>query len=112
MALPLDLRAGLGRVLSTSLLLLSVATACHRAIPPYSPEQARKAFQIEGGYSIELVAAEPRVASPVALDFGEDGRIFVVEMPGYPLDPGPTGRIRLLEDRDGDGRFERSSVFA
>ena len=109
MALPRDLRAGLGSVLGASLVVLLVATACHRAIPPYSPEEARKAFQIESGYSIELVAAEPRVASPVALDFDEDGRMFVVEMPGYPLDTGPTGRIRLLEDRDGDGRFERST---
>ncbi len=112
MELPRELRAGLGRVLRTSLVVLPLATACHRAIPPYSPEEARKTFQIEAGYSIELVAAEPRVASPVALDFDEDGRMFVVEMPGYPLDTGPTGRIRLLEDRDGDGRFERSSVFA
>jgi len=52
------------------------------------------------------------VASPVALQFDEDGRIIVVEMPGYPLDTRPTGRIRLLEDRDGDGKPERSTVFA
>ena len=46
---------------------------------------------------------EPAIASPVAMEFDERGRIFVVEMPGYPLDTRPTGRIKLLEDRDHDG---------
>ena len=111
MAPPSDLRAELARALLALLLALPLA-ACHRGIPPYAPDEARKTFQVEAGYSIELVTAEPNVASPVALDFDEDGRLFVVEMPGYPLDTGPTGRVRLLEDRDGDGRFERSGVFA
>jgi putative membrane-bound dehydrogenase-like protein len=112
MAQPPDMRAELRRALCGALVLLPVAAACHRGVPPFSPDAARKTFQLEAGYSIELVAAEPQVASPVALDFDEDGRLFVVEMPGYPLDTGPTGRVRLLEDRDGDGRYERSSVFA
>jgi len=69
-------------------------------------------MQLEAGYRIERVASEPDVQSPVAMDFDERGRLFVVEMPGYPLDTSPSGRVRLLEDRDGDGRFEHSSVFA
>jgi len=69
-------------------------------------------MQIEAGYRIELVASEPDIESPVALDFDEQGRLFVVEMPGYPLDTRPTGRIKRLEDRDGDGRYETSRVFA
>ena len=97
-------------------VLLAFATAaagCHReAGPPFTPEQAQKTLRVEDGFTIELVAAEPDVASPVAMEFDEDGRMFVVEMPGYPLDTRPTGRIRLLEDKDGDGRFERSTVFA
>ena len=59
-------------------------------------------MQLEQGFHIELVAAEPDIVSPVAMDIDENGRIFVVEMPGYPLDTGPTGRIKLLEiGRDG-----------
>ena len=50
--------------------------------------------------------------SPVAMDVDEDGRLFVVEMPGYPLDTSASGRIRVLEDSDGDGRMDRSTLFA
>jgi putative membrane-bound dehydrogenase-like protein len=80
--------------------------------PPYSPDMSIATMQLEEGYRIELVASEPDVQSPVAMDFDERGRLFVVEMPGYPLDASPSGRVRLLEDRDGDGRFEHSTVFA
>jgi putative membrane-bound dehydrogenase-like protein len=60
---------------------------------------------------IELVAADPDVISPVAMAWDENGRLFVAEMSDYPS--GPTaGRITMLEDRDGDGRYERASVFA
>jgi putative membrane-bound dehydrogenase-like protein len=68
-------------------------------------------MQLEHGFRIELVAAEPDIVSPVAMDIDENGRLFVVEMPGYPLDTRPTGRIKLLEIGR-DGRVERSTVFA
>jgi len=61
--------------------------------------------------SIELVAAEPDVTSPVAIAWDEDGRLYVAEMRDYP-DATTAGRIKRLEDRDGDGRYERSTVFA
>jgi putative membrane-bound dehydrogenase-like protein len=80
--------------------------------PPYPPEQALATLRVEPGFRVELVAAEPDVQSPVAMDIDEDGRIFVVEMPGYPLDVSPSGRVRLLEDTDGDGRVDRSALFA
>ena len=57
------------------------------------------------------MAAEPDVISPVAIAWDEGGRLFVAEMTDYPAGP-TSGRIRLLEDRDGDGRYERVSVFA
>ncbi len=64
---------------------------------------------------MELVAAEPNVVSPVALSFDENGRMFVVEMIDYSerRDELPhLGRIRLLEDLDGDGVYEKSTIFA
>jgi putative membrane-bound dehydrogenase-like protein len=80
--------------------------------PPFTPQQSLATFRVEPGFRIELMASEPDVASPVAMDIDERGRWFVVEMPGYPVDTRPTGRVRLLEDTTGDGRPDRSSVFA
>ncbi len=61
--------------------------------------------------TVELVAAEPAVASPVAVAWDEQGRLYVVEMTDYPI-ASDGGRIKRLEDRDGDGRYEQSTVFA
>ena len=83
---------------------------------PLAPEKATESFQLEPGLRIELVAAEPLVASPVALAFDERGRLFVAENRGYPTGPGegqpPAGRIALLEDTDGDGRMDKRTEFA
>jgi putative membrane-bound dehydrogenase-like protein len=95
------------------LLLLGTGSLAWQADgPPYSPADSMATMQLEAGYRITLVAAEPDIQSPVAMDFDEQGRLFVVEMPGYPLDTQPTGRVKLLEDTDGDGRYETSRVFA
>lgn len=85
--------------------------------PPLSPEEALKTFKIEEGFRIELVAAEPMVEAPIAISFDDQGRMYVVEMRGYMRDVEgttenePTGRIKLLEDTDGDGRMDKASVF-
>jgi putative membrane-bound dehydrogenase-like protein len=82
-----------------------------------SPKEELATFRIARGFRVELVAAEPDVVDPVCLAFDEDGRLYVGEMHGYPnegLGTGTitSGKIRLLEDRDGDGVCERSTVFA
>jgi putative membrane-bound dehydrogenase-like protein len=83
---------------------------------PLSPAEALTAFRLEPGLRVELVAAEPIVVAPVALAFDEMRRLYVVENRGYPMGPGsnsaPAGMITLLEDMDGDGRFEKRTVFA
>jgi putative membrane-bound dehydrogenase-like protein len=83
---------------------------------PLSPPQAVQQFCLAPGLRIELVAAEPEIESPVAMAFDEDSKLWVVEMRDYPNGPAtgrpPEGRIRVLEDRDGDGRYEHSRVFA
>lgn len=84
---------------------------------PYSPQQARKLFQLaDERLEIELVACEPTIQSPVAMSFDEHGRLWVVEMPDYPNGPpagqAPAGRIKILTDRDGDGFYETASIFA
>src|SRR5215207_5815127 len=98
-------------VCGSVLLLLGTRPLAGRADgPPYSPAESMATMQLEAGYRIELVAAEPDIQSPVAMDFDEQGRLFVVEMPGYPLDTRPTGRVKLLEDADGDGRADVRTV--
>jgi putative membrane-bound dehydrogenase-like protein len=81
---------------------------------PLSPADAQKAFVLaDSSLEIELAAAEPDVIDPVAIRFDEDGRMWVVEMRDYPLGNGGEGsRIRILEDKDGDGRFEAAMTFA
>src|SRR5690606_4684989 len=82
-------------------------------IDPLEPEEAMKSFHLKPGFEIQQVATEPQVVDPVAMAFDEDGRLYVVEMRDYSEDDElHLGRIRLLEDRDGDGWFETSTVFA
>src|SRR5690606_34125989 len=69
-------------------------------------------FQIAKGFTIELIAAEPLIRDPVDMEIDELGRLYVVEMPGYPLDVGGSGKIKLLSDTDGDGRMDSATVFA
>jgi putative membrane-bound dehydrogenase-like protein len=80
--------------------------------PPYSPQDALSTFRLAEGFQIELFAAEPLVADPIAMEVDEAGRVFVVEMHGYPLDVSGTGRVVMLADSDGDGKPDRTQVFA
>ena len=80
--------------------------------PPHSPQAALDTFELAPGFEIEVFAAEPLIRDPVAMEVDEDGRIYVVEMGGYPLNTEPIGRIRLLLDQDGDGQPDESRVFA
>lgn len=88
------------------------------AAPALSPADALKAFQVAPGFRIELVASEPLVQDPVAMTFGNDGRLWVVEMRGYMHDVDghgedlKVGRVVVLTDTDGDGKMDRSTVFA
>ncbi len=85
--------------------------------PPKSPEDSQACFQIEPGFRIELVAAEPIITDPVAIDFDHLGRMFVVEYTDYPVGPKdpeapPLSQVLLLEDVDRDGRMDQRTVFA
>ncbi|GIW81610.1 MAG: cytochrome c [Gemmatales bacterium] len=84
---------------------------------PFSPKEELATFRLLKGFRMELVACEPEVVDPVAFAFDFDGKLFVAEMRGYPNGGVATGevssgRVKLLEDRDNDGFFEKSTIFA
>jgi mono/diheme cytochrome c family protein/glucose/arabinose dehydrogenase len=85
--------------------------------PVISPTQAIKMMQVEEGFEVKLVAAEPLVSTPVALTFDNRDRIWVVEMTGYMPDTvgtgedNPNGKIVILEDKNNDGVADERKVF-
>src|SRR5687768_14030776 len=80
-------------------------------VPPVEADKALDTLQIADGFRIEQVASEPEVVDPVAMAFDEHCQLYVVEMRDYSeRDKEHLGRIRLLSDEDGDGRFEKSRV--
>lgn len=85
--------------------------------PQLSPADAMKTFKVPSGYEVQLVASEPMIEAPVAAQFDPEGRLYVLEMRGFMRNPDaqgedqPTGRISILEDTDGDGRMDKSTVF-
>ena len=82
-------------------------------IPGKSPAEAMKTFQVHPGFRLEQVATEPLVRDPVAMEFDENGRLFVVEMIDYSeQDKDFLGEIRMLEDTNGDGKFDKAITFA
>ncbi|REJ72849.1 MAG: cytochrome C [Planctomycetota bacterium] len=85
------------------------------AIPAMSPEESLAAMQLIDGFHAELVASEPLIRSPMGMDFDEYGRAFVVELPEYNQyaspEPHGTGAVKLLEDSDNDGRFDKATVY-
>jgi putative membrane-bound dehydrogenase-like protein len=88
-----------------------------RAAKPLDPDAALRSFELNPSFRIELVAAEPLVQDPVAMSFDESGALFVVEYPEFnhyriPRESQRTGRVKRLQDTDGDGRFDEATVFA
>ena len=83
----------------------------------HSPEESMKTFFLPEGYKVELVASEPMIDEPVAIAWDGDGRMYVAEMNTYMQDVDGTGtnvpvsKIKLLEDLDGDGKMDKSTVF-
>jgi putative membrane-bound dehydrogenase-like protein len=84
-----------------------------RTGPPWPVEESIARMRIEPSYTISPFAKEPDVVAPVAMDWDENGRIYVVENPGYPLNvEGRVGRVKILEDTNGDGLPDKAAVFA
>ncbi|GAB3987181.1 hypothetical protein GCM10028807_06450 [Spirosoma daeguense] len=138
MKLSSNVTAGLKSILFPIyfLLIASLAISCNKSskqtsdgdfmravqdtnppVEPLSPEVSIKKIQLPPGYHVELVASEPMVQEPVAIAWDGNGRMYVAEMNTYMKDANatgeyePTSRIKLLEDTDGDGKMDKSTIF-
>src|SRR3954463_3050144 len=83
-----------------------------------APEVPQTLFLLPDGYSIELVLADPEIEDPVGVTFDGNGRMYVLEMRSYMQDAdgagsrAPISRISRHEDTDGDGIYDKHTVFA
>jgi putative membrane-bound dehydrogenase-like protein len=83
--------------------------------PAVAPKDAVATWKVKPGFKVEFVTHEPQIRDPIAISFDENGRMFVCEMIDYSEERDRTphlGRISVLEDKDGDGYYETSKVFA
>jgi putative membrane-bound dehydrogenase-like protein len=118
-ALPSTLKPGLQQLIVDE-IKRQVPKSLHiiggtQGVPPKSPQESLQCLSTHDELRIELVAAEPLIVDPVAIDFGPDGRLWVAEMNNYGHDVyekfDQTGRVRWLRDTNGDGRFDKAVTF-
>ena len=109
-------------IILAALMLPAVAIPFDQALydakaRTYSPEESMAMMELQPGYRVELVAAEPMVQEPVAIAWDGDAKMYVAEMNTYMQDIDgshelePRSRVVLLEDTDNDGRMDKRTVF-
>jgi putative membrane-bound dehydrogenase-like protein len=74
-------------------------------------------FTLPLGFEIEIAAPSARVPRPITADFDEQGRLYVADSSGTNEDveqqiKHPSHRIVRLEDIQGNGQFDKATVFA
>ncbi len=84
-------------------------------IPPPDPELERKSFKVAEGFEVNLYAADPQIAKPIQMNFDPQGRLWIASSEIYPhIKPGEVAndKILIVEDKDGDGVADKTTVFA
>jgi putative membrane-bound dehydrogenase-like protein len=110
-------RAASVRLFAGALLgitLLGVAAPCRAADDDHPASKAVAGLDVAPGLEATLFASEPMLASPTNIDVDDRGRVWICEVVNYRHRAGerPAGdRILILEDTDGDGRADKSTVF-
>lgn len=84
---------------------------------PLSPEESQKFIQVPPGFEVELFASEPDIINPIAMNWDEKGRLWVIETVDYPNtvrndDSIGDDKVKILEDTDGDGKADKVTIFA
>ncbi len=102
--------------------LVTTLIAAHVGRAAAEPEAAPQPFQpqelkVAEGFSLELAAGPPLVERPITMAFDDQGRLYVSDSSGSndPVEKQLAERphrILRLEDSDGDGRFDRRTIFA
>src|SRR5262249_48600011 len=97
--------------LIATIIVVSSLNGQDRPLPPAS---AVKAMTLTPGFKATLFAGEPDVVQPIAFTFDDRGRLWVVECLSYPKwtsDGKGHDRVVIFEDTNGDGRFDKKTVF-
>lgn len=84
-------------------------------IPPADPELERRSFKVAEGFEVNLYAADPQIAKPIQMNFDAQGRLWIAASEIYPhIKPGEKAndKILVVEDQDGDGTADKTTVFA
>ncbi|TXT36559.1 MAG: membrane-bound dehydrogenase domain-containing protein, partial [Planctomycetota bacterium] len=84
-------------------------------IPDPDPEIERKSFIVADGFEVNLFAADPLIHKPIQMNFDPQGRLWIAASEVYPqIAPGQKAndKILVLEDTDGDGRSDKTTIFA
>jgi putative membrane-bound dehydrogenase-like protein len=104
-----------GTILCLVACALSVCgVVCRAAEDEHPPAKAVAALDVAPGLEATLFASEPMIASPTNVDVDARGRVWVCDVVNYRHRNGsrPAGdRIMILEDTDGDGKADKSTVF-
>src|SRR5947208_7622590 len=87
------------------------------AVPAAQFKFPSQTLTVLDGFEVELVAGPPLVDRPIYASFDEQGRLYVVDSSGSNDKPDKQlqekpHRLVRLEDADGDGRFDKTIVFA
>jgi len=104
--------------LVVALALLAPKSAFAQAdakIPDPDPEIERKSFQVPDGFEVNLFAADPLLAKPIQMNWDPQGRLWVASSEVYPqIKPGQKAndKVIILEDTDGDGKADKTTIFA
>ncbi|HLX60014.1 MAG TPA: PVC-type heme-binding CxxCH protein, partial [Planctomycetota bacterium] len=72
---------------------------------------------VPDGFEVELIAAPPLIERPISMSFDEQGHLYITDSAGMAGDAPAMAkstphRVMRLEDTDGDGKFDKSVVFA
>ena len=93
----------------------AVAQRNLKDIPIPDPELEKATFVLPEGFKVNLYAADPAIAKPIQMNFDADGKLWVVSSETYPhIEPGaePKDRVLVIQDHDGDGVSDQTTVYA